>query len=349
MSGMENSDREHSYGIDLARIVAILLVVMQHVLFQGGIGQEGDSFHRLQLRGLEALSQCCVDLFALISGYMGWRTSGWHLTRFAKLWFHVWTTGLLVLAGVTLFSPVSVSCADWAQAALPLWKDEYWYFTAYSVVFLLAPILTHLPKRRLIVWTLLVAVFLITFLPGGVNWLPFKKGYSATWLAVLFLLGVELRSWEPRLSKKAWPFFLLAVFAVGLTVGQRLVLSTFPVLRELFNDEWTLLCYTSPTVVLTAASLLLAFARLDLRGPRTRRAVAALASCSFGVYLLHVQPVFFKAFVYNGFKFLDSVPTAALGLAVVAASLAVFLVLSGVDFLRQSVVKYIRVKVSKRP
>lgn len=76
---MEASVSQRNVGVDAARILAILLVVFQHILFLGGLENDGGALRRFSARFLEATSQCCVDLFGLISGYMGCRTAKWHL------------------------------------------------------------------------------------------------------------------------------------------------------------------------------------------------------------------------------------------------------------------------------
>ena len=327
-----------NYGVDAARILAIVFVVLQHVVFLGGIDNCGGFVRKVPLRCLEALSQCSVDLFGLITGYVCWRATKWNVRRFASLWLQVWTTGLLVLGGLALAGR-PVSSADWLRGLFPLVFNEYWYFTGYAVVFALMPLLNRLPARNVVSLVLFLVVSAFTFWPGGLRLLPLAKGYSAAWLVILFLFGGTLRSLASRWTVRPHSCFLFAGAMVALTVAQRLAMSAVPSLRSLFADEWTLLPYTSPTVVLTAAALLVGLSRLDVRSEAVRKAIAVLAPCAFGVYLLHVQPLFFQSVWRGSFAWLDSAPDLLLAPAVVLVVLVVFLACLLVELLRRAVVR----------
>ena len=320
-----------NYGIDAARILAIFLVVLQHVVLLGGIDNDGGFLKRLPLRFLEASSQCCVDLFGLITGYVCWRTTTWNVRRFASLWLQVWTTGLLVL-GVLALAGHPVASGDWLRGLFPLVFDEYWYFTGYAVVFALMPFLNRIPARfrNTLCLVLFAVVSAFTFWPGGLRHLPLAKGYSAAWLVILFLFGATLRDLSPRWRVRPRTCFAFAAAMIAATVAQRLVISAIPALRRFFADEWTLLPYTSPTVVLTAAALLVGLARLEIGDGLVRKMITLLAPCAFGVYLLHVQPLFFESVWKGSFAPLNALPDAliipAILLVVLLAYLACFLV-----------------------
>ena len=354
---MRDSSSNRNPGLDLARNLAIFLVVVQHVAFLGGLSNDGmGAVHKLQARFIEAASQCCVDLFGLLSGYLGVATLGWNWKKFGRLWLQVWMTGLLVLAGCavaglvcpSVFSGRLPTSADWLTAACPLLRDEYWYFTGYLFVFLLAPLLNRYAfaaGRERIGFAAAGALFLIvcgtTVFPGGVDWLPLEKGYSAAWLVCLAVFGAALRRAEDCLrSLRATVFFGAAALLVAVTAGQRLVMASVPAIKSLFADEWTLHHYTSPTVTLTAAAVLLGCARLrpSAFGGLFGRLNAVLAPCAFGVYLLHVQPFFFQNAFKGQFAFLDHVPSALFGAAVVGTALAIYLLFAALEAVQKKLV-----------
>lgn len=341
-------------GLDLARNLAIILVVVQHIVFLGGLANDDMSFvHKIQARFLEAVSQSCVDLFGLLSGYLGVTSLVWNWRKFGRLWLQVWATGLLVLGGCSLiglicpsvFSGRLPTLDDWLTAAFPILRDEYWYFTAYLFVFLLAPLINRFlfaeGRERtgyVIAGGMLLLVCGSTVCPGGVDWLPLAKGYSSAWLVGLYILGGALFRLERRLGdmRAGW-FFAFAAIGVGITVAQRLLMSVLPSLKEAFADEWTLAHYTSPTVTLTAAALLLGCARLRLTafGGRLARACAALAPCAFGIYLLHVQPFFFRRGFVGRFAFLDNLPDWLFAGGVLLVAITLYLLLAGLESLRR--------------
>ncbi len=354
---MRDSSSNRNPGLDLVRNLAIFLVVVQHIAFLGGLSNDGmGGVHKLQARFMEAISQCCVDLFGLLSGYLGVAALGWNWKKFGRLWLQVWTTGLLVLAGCagigllcpSAFSGSLPSSADWLTAACPLLRDEYWYFTGYLFVFLLAPLLNRYvfcAGRERIGFAAAGVLFLIvcgtTVCPGGTGWLPLEKGYSAAWLVCLYVFGAALRRAEGRLrSLRPVVFFVVAALLVSVTAGQRLVMASVPAIKSLFADEWTLHHYTSPTVTLAAAAILLGCARLrpSAFGGLFGHLNATLSPCAFGIYLLHVQPYFFHCGFKGRFAWLDSVPDALFGVTLLLTATVLFLLFAAIEFSRRKAV-----------
>ena len=68
-----NNKRERNYGIDLLRIVSMLMVVVLHVLGQGGVLKTSTplSIGYSVAWILEIAAYCAVNCYALISGYVG--------------------------------------------------------------------------------------------------------------------------------------------------------------------------------------------------------------------------------------------------------------------------------------
>lgn len=337
-------------GLDLARSLAILLVIVQHVMFLGGLSNDGMGFaHKLQARLLEAVSQSCVDVFGILSGYLGVTAVGWRWRRFAGLYLQTWTTGLAVLCGVWAVSalglvPLTVCGDDWLTALLPLCRDEYWYFTGYLFVFLLAPPINRwlFERTRVGPWlaaAVALAVGGVTAFPGGVDALPLHKGYSAAWLVCLYLFGAALRKAEWTRAVRSGVWFAMAAACVFVTVAQRLVMAALPMAKDLFRDEWTLHHYTSPTVVGAAGALVLGCATLRIASARIAAWTAAASSVAFGVYLIHVQPLFFASLFKGRFAFLDRLPTWAFGVSALAVSLGLFVAFAVLERGRQWVFK----------
>lgn len=314
-------------GLDLVRNLAIFLVVVQHIVFLGGLGNDAmGALHKIQARFIEALSQSCVDIFGMLSGYLGVTATTWKWRRFAG---------------------ARPGWADWRTALLPLCHNEYWYFTAYLLVFMLAPLVNRFlfapgcEKRGFVVAILLFLVAGdVSVFPGDSADHFFAKGYSAEWLLFLYVMGAALRCGEGKLKNvRPWCFFAIAAFGVVLTAGQRFAMAAMPALKDFFDDEWTLCVYTSPTVTLTAAALLLGCAHLS---PKTLPARfwsvnARFAACAFGVYLFHVQPFFFNHVFKGAFHWLDRVPDVLWGAAVLGTALGVYIIFGLLERLRGKV------------
>ena len=101
---MENLQKQKNYGMELLRILAAVLVLQLHILGQGAIyPNTGASIVTAKYAvnyavswSLETAAYGAVDLFALISGFVG-LYSGFKVKRWMRLW------ALCVFWGVTMF------------------------------------------------------------------------------------------------------------------------------------------------------------------------------------------------------------------------------------------------------
>ena len=94
--------KQRNYGIDLLRMIAMLMVVILHILGKGGVLQAAPP---LSIRYetawlLETAAYCAVDCYALISGYVGFGTRC-RYADLAALWLRV---ALKVISASTLAS-----------------------------------------------------------------------------------------------------------------------------------------------------------------------------------------------------------------------------------------------------
>lgn len=64
--------KEKNYGIDALRMLAMFMVVILHILIQGGVLNASGRFLSQYEAGwlLESVAFCAVDVYALISGYV---------------------------------------------------------------------------------------------------------------------------------------------------------------------------------------------------------------------------------------------------------------------------------------
>ena len=318
---------ERNHGIELLRIFAMLLAAVLHILKKGGVitASEGNLAAYSTVWLLEAAAYCAVNCYALISGYVGYsdRPKPLRLARCIELWLQVVFYSVIITTVYCIAGVGSVGVSNFADAFLPVTSKQYWYFTAYIGMFFFIPLLNALVRRlnrRALVslCIMLIAVFSLydTF---ASFWkkdpLALVGGHSPLWLGVLYIFGAamkKLRVPESMSSKKALLIYASAAVFTALfkITGDRL-LRFVP--GSLFVRD------TSPTVLLCAAALLVAFARFK---PCRKLTVFAVlfAPAAFGVYLLHVSPLVFEHVIGNRFAFIGRLPFPLLPFAVLASA-----------------------------
>lgn len=332
---------ERNHGIELLRIFAMLLAAVLHILKKGGVitASEGNLAAYSTVWLLEAAAYCAVNCYALISGYVGYsdRPKPLRLARCIELWLQVVFYSVIITTVYCIAGVGSVGVSDFADAFLPVTSKQYWYFTAYIGMFFFIPLLNALVRRlnrRALVslCIMLIAVFSLydTF---ASFWkkdpLALVGGHSPLWLGVLYIFGAamkKLRVPESMSSKKALLIYASAAVFTALfkITGDRL-LRFVP--GSLFVRD------TSPTVLLCAAALLVAFARFKPGRKLTEFAVL-LAPAAFGVYLLHVSPLVFEHVIGNRFAFIGRLPFPLIPFAVLASAGVILVVGLAADKVR---------------
>lgn len=344
---------ERNDGIDSLRMLSMLMVVILHLLWQGGVLA---AVPRLSIRYfaawlLECAAYCAVDCYALISGYVGLR-SRFRYSRLVQLWLQVvfWTLLITLAFGVLL--PGALGPYSWRNALMPFLTGQYWYLTAYFGLFFLTPLLNkavlELSSRELGAFLAAALVF-YSALPRlySVHQAtdPFKldSGYSVLWLAMLYVAGGFLSKYEipEKISRHASIAGFCAM--VLLTWGSKAAIELLAV-RGIVTDWYSgvLVDYTSPTVLLAGVFLVLFFAKADYR-PGVVKMVRTLSPAALGVYIIHAHPLIWNYVIKGcaaGFA-LDHTPVLAA--KVLLSALAVYLVCSGAELLRLRLFRLLRV------
>lgn len=341
--------KERNPGIDLLRIFAMFSVVLLHILGQGGVL---DAAKPLSLNYelawfLECAAYCAVNCYALISGYVG--IDHQHkFTNILRLWLQAafYTVGFSLL--FVLASPGSVSLSALVKSFFPFMTKQYWYLTAYAGLFFFIPVLNaavkNLPKRQLGL-TLCGLLLLFSILTVLFRYDPFnlEYGYSSLWLMTLYLLGAYAKKYDifSKLSRRTLALLYLA--GVLLTWGAKLILEVVT-LRFLGHAAYgsILLLYTSPTVVLSAVSLLGFFSKQGASSA-AHRLISFVAPAAFGVYLIHANTLVWQSFLEKRFSAYASLSAPALFAAVLLTATGIFILCALLDLLRIKLFQLIKI------
>lgn len=318
---------ERNHGIELLRIFAMLLAAVLHILKKGGVitASEGNLAAYSTVWLLEAAAYCAVNCYALISGYVGYsdRPKPLRLARCIELWLQVVFYSVIITTVYCIAGVGSVGVSDFADAFLPVTSKQYWYFTAYIGMFFFIPLLNalvrRLNRRALVSLCIMLIVVFSLYDTFASFWkkdpLALVGGHSPLWLGVLYIFGAAMRKLrvpESISSKKAlWVYFSAAVFTALFKITGDRLLRFVP--GSLFVRD------TSPTVLLCAAALSVAFARFKPGRKLTEFAVL-FAPAAFGVYLLHVSPLVFEHVIGNRFAFIGRLPFPLIPFAVLASA-----------------------------
>lgn len=341
-----------NYGIDLLKIICMGMVVMIHVLGHGGILYNTTMFtiQYSVLWALECAIYCAVNCYALITGYLYYGRT-FKYSNILRLYFQVAFYGVIIFFLFYFLHPDMVSSWDLARAILPFATvNQYWYFTSYFYLFFLMPFLnkmmaTSTKKEATVLLTCLFVFFSIVPTFSTSDPIQENSGYSMLWLMIMYLLGAYIKKYDVVGKLKSWQSLLgyfINVLLLWLSrCGVEYVMQLW---RDgsWVNRNFIFFKYSSPLLFLCAVFLFLLFASLKI--PKgLQKPVAFLAPLSFGVYLLHDNPLIRQYFMIDKFKFLLYEDLWKLLLAVIGIALAIWAVGTAVDFARSLIFKLLHI------
>ncbi len=331
MRGMPQflTDRQtdsRNYGIDLLRLVAMLMVVILHVLGHGGVlsATTGIKHHVAWL--VETTAYCAVDCYGIISGFVSYseKKKTYRYGKIFGFWLQVITYNFGITLLVFMLKPGSIEINQLILSAFPITIRTYWYVSAYAGLFFLIPWLNKFLRscnnREA---THFMMVLLLVFC-GYVTWARrysdcfyLNKGYSCAWLTILYLVGAWLKKCD--IPNRIRSRCLLLGSAICIIFSWELHEFVHVPGSEIFVD------YTSFTIVFVAVSLVCVASKLHIPS-KAAKVIACFSPAAFGVYLIHEQPLFKKHFMNDGFLWIANRSVWQLPVLVLGCALGIFMI-----------------------
>ena len=193
-------ENQHNYGIDLLRIIAMLMIVAHHFALHSGIVCDdsiSDVFKSVMALG----GKTGVNIFVLITGvYAGGKVKREKIFKLigCTTIYSVLLTGMAVVLGCSSLSKKLLikACLPW------LFGNNYWFIVTYLELYILAPLMNKviqsLDERTYKNYLVLFAC-LLYLLPAVIGRFIETNdfGYnSLIWFVYLYFLGAYLGKYE---------------------------------------------------------------------------------------------------------------------------------------------------------
>lgn len=316
------------------------MIVGLHVLGQGGIlkSVQDLTFKGEIFWGLEILFYGAVNVYAIISGYVGYKTKhkATNLINLClqMLFFAIVITGVDLVFAIKNGTAISIK-----ETILNIFPTirKYWYFSAYFCLFFFMPLLDKIiecvSRKTLKIVALFIFIVFCCFTQLYSSVANLKSGYSVLWLGILYLVGAYFKKYNSLEKWSALKCLLAFIILTILTIISRSVIG---LLTKAVFGEYKLInffvSYTSPTITLASVFMFTAFTKLKLN-KTANKVIAFLAPLAFGIYVIHCHPILF-AKLNSSFVWITNQPEILGILLVFAISLAIFVVCIIVDYLR---------------
>lgn len=337
-----NSPRET--GIDLLRIFCMFLIVMGHVLGQGGVLWYVTNFSASYyvVWFLNTFGMCAVNCFALISGYVGVNRD-YKIKKLFSLWLTVVFYGLICFVTFNVLKRDSFNLDMFRKLVMPFTQGKYWYISAYAGMFFFIPILNaairNMSQKEL--FGCLLGIFgIFTIIPTIYynDTFLINHGFSTLWLCIMYLTGGYIKRFE--INKKVGK-----IAAISIYIGCSLVTWLGKTLSETMSMRMTgnirfgylFIQYSSPFVVLAAIGLLLFFANINIKNNLVNKCIIAVSKTTLSVYLIHVEPYIFYQLLTGVTIGLAYKAVPDMLIKVLALSIAIYVLCTVADFIRMGI------------
>ena len=281
--------------LDVLRLVSMLMVTMLHITGHG-LNNVQLGIHQVTYwisLFLNSFSLVAVNCFVLISGYF-LSAKGTSPKKLLSLWLQVWMYSVGIYLALCLIPgiPVNFRFSTLVECMCPLLSHQYWFFTVYFLLYLIAPFLNKLVNS----WSqteyrkALILLLTVFSLVASVNiWSDHfgtNRGYSLIWFMILYLIAGYLRRFDLRRSVHPGLIYLVSclllfVFRGGIALWN----PEYESVRAVAANQCG---YNGPLIVCASLGLFLWAKNAALKtGAKTSRIISRMATLSFGVYLLH--------------------------------------------------------------
>ncbi len=343
--------KDRNYGIDLLKMLSMFMVVLLHILDYSKIREQGMINNTAVYGGawlLEICAYCAVNIFSMTTGYlMSSRPFGYK--KILPLWaqgFFYSAAGAMILFPIF---PQSFGLKTVLNSLFYVSTGSYWYFTAYFCMFLFMPFLNRLTdglsKKRFSV-LLATCFFLFSFFPTVFcrDIFHTNSGYSALWLCVMYLFGSYIKRFNVAEKIKPYVSVLLYAYSVLFTWGVKMCAEA--ILPQNAHKEAIaniFFKYTSFTIVIAAFALFTLFSKIKVSKKGLLLSIAKLSPYSFGVYLIHMHPLFKTNVLSNYGVLFQELPPLLIIPAILVFSFLLFAVCIGIEYLRSLIFKKLKI------
>lgn len=287
--------QERDYGLDLLRILCMLMVVCLHALNHGGLVEgtlvPGTANFYLG-NAMFALCLPAVNCFVMISGYF-LCTADFKLKKLISIWGQALFYSVLITCINMLLGNQAFSIKEMAKSFFVVSLKRYWYVSAYILMYAVSPFLNCAiramdRKTHLLCCGTLLGIFSVLHNMiyisdfGGIN-----GGYSFLWFCILYIVAAYFRLYVPKhIQHQKW--MLPGYFCSALLIcGERfLAYWITPHIWGAVKLTSLFYSYNSIMNVLAALCLFQYFRDVAVQHTFTKKLITFFAPLTFAVYLI---------------------------------------------------------------
>ena len=321
---------QRNSSFELLRITSMVMIIAHHFSVHGGFYFQSTSMtgNMLFLQLLSIGGKVGVNLFVMVTGYFTILSDGWRPEKIRKLWLQIFFYSAVIYLLSCATGLTGFSLQGLLGSCLPVLTKQWWFASAWFVLYLLAPWLNSCLRKlsRKQYRNLLVIAGIFWCVIPVLTWLP-ERIRDVLWFVYLYALAGWLRLYLP-----GWKHPMAAGIGCFLLTFCHSVVHLY--FRTRSGGTYETVYYDMYHVLILVTSVLLFQGFANLKLPFSP-GINSLAALSFGVYLIH-DSNYLRYFLWQdlakSFAFRDSAWLIPYGFALTAG---VYLICGGLELLRK--------------
>ena len=299
MFKLTEAKKERNSSIELLRIIAMLFVVCSHFVVHGIQLDSNTSVsivNRIFLTFF-ILGNLGVDIYVLISGYFLCKQK-FSIKRLIKIYLQIYFYSIAIYFIFLGFGKISFDVNSFLKSFFPIIFEVWWFATAYIILYLLSPFLNKLIdslSKKGYEKLLVILLTIWCIIPTFTTKIP--SGNTLTTCIMLYLIGGYIRNYGiaylEKHKDKIGKYFLVALFLFLSTSVFLNILGLYKPIFALHAAHF----YSRESIFTIFLTVM--FFYLFIQYNFFNKFINHIASCTFGIYLIH-ENFLMRKFIWGG-------------------------------------------------
>ena len=337
--------KERNLGLDLCRILSMLGIIILHIIGKGGVQHITNGVYTTNYwlaEWVNICGICCVDVFAIMSGYFGINKKKPSSYRAIELITVVLFFSIIITACFALFSPDKVSgIKDIIKGVFPSISHRYWYITNFIPIMLLQPYLNKMilamsKKQHMMLCILSIIIFSVVPSSISVDIFRFYNGYSFVWLLCLYVIGAYLK----RSVLDTYKLSRKLLFLTFISVSIMLLFGNIFIDYVIGLNHKYFVKYTSPFILLMGICAFLLLKNMKFK--KGAKPLEMLSNVAFDVYIVHCHIFIYDFIIDDAFEWIANAPSYLIIPIILACGTAIYAACAIIGILRIKLFKITR-------
>lgn len=282
---MSSNTNNRLYGLDILRILSIILITFIHLIAYTGIeeSQGLSTVNNIYLLSISTFTVIAVNSFIMITGYFQCEKS-LNYKRIISIWFNVVMLSIVLLLAMFIIDTDNVSKMSIIKSIFPITTMHYWFLVSYIVLCISVPMLNSLirsinKKTHLLICLLGFLIISVYYVSNPfVNTLIYVANpRGIVWFYYLYIVAAYIKKYDVSI-RSFWLVLTSVLSFLFLFVFDFLNRET--IFQSQLNEQYSIFPFVFSICVF------LLFRKINVRSKALCRIISQLSACSFYVYII---------------------------------------------------------------